>query len=97
MKNVQFRAKFVAGVVTHRGELAGELIDLIQNCAGRLILYKQRDLENIDGDTQAAARFRSGFKKDIYIALGWAGQLVAVRTRPFRIRYDAAGGSGGVR
>ena len=54
-------------------------------------------MENIDGDTpaQAAARFRSGFKKDIYIALaiGWAGQLVVVGTRPFKSRYDAAGGS----
>ena len=35
MHNVPFSADFVAGVVTHRGELAGELFDQIQNCTGR--------------------------------------------------------------
>ena len=39
--------------------------------------------------SKAAARFRSGVKKDIYIALaiGWAGQLMAVGSRAFRSQY----------
>ena len=68
----------VAAVVSHRGELAGELIDLIENFTGR---YKAnlRVVGDIDGLTpsQGAARYRDDFKASIFVALvrGWGQQI----------------------
>jgi hypothetical protein len=71
---------FVAGVVTHRGEMAGGLIDMFE---GVTLKYRsfQRQTDNLDGYTpaRAAALFRSSFKSSIFVALtkGWGMQLLA--------------------
>jgi hypothetical protein len=72
------QAKFVAAIMSHRGEMSGELIDLIE-CLSKRFKANERRSENIDGLTpsQATARFRADFKGRLYVALarGWALQL----------------------
>jgi hypothetical protein len=76
----QLPLKFVAGVVTHRGEMASELIDAIEYCTGR---FKAglRTCPDIDGHTppRAAAAFRTRFKHAlcVQIAGGFGRQLLA--------------------
>jgi hypothetical protein len=74
------KAKFVAAVMSHRGELCGGLIDLIETFAGRFKAI-QRVSENIDGLTpaQATACFRSDFKNALFVALakGWGMQILS--------------------
>ena len=74
------RLKFVAGVITHRCEMASELIDAIEYCTGR---YKARlrVTPHIDGLTpaKAAANYRTQFKTDLCVqmAKGFGRQLLA--------------------
>lgn len=76
----QLPLKFVAGVMTHRCEMATELVDSIEYCTGR---YKAglRVTPDIDGRTpaRAAASFRARFKQALcaQMVAGFGRQLLA--------------------
>ena len=76
----QLRLKFVAGVMTHRCEMAGELVDSIEYCTGR---YKAglRVVPDVDGraPAKAAASFRARFKQALCAQMvgGFGRQLLA--------------------
>jgi hypothetical protein len=71
--------RVVPAVVSHRGELASELIDLVERSAGRVKSAAIKSPNRVDGLTpvQAAAKFRSAFMTRIFVALvkGWGSQL----------------------
>jgi hypothetical protein len=77
------RVKFIPAIMSHRGELGGGLIDLIETCSARFKARERRQ-ENIDGYTpaQATAAYRSNFKSSLLVALakGWGAQLLSTGT-----------------
>ena len=76
-------ARFVAAAISHRGELAGELIDLIECLTKRAKAASLRS-PNLLGlsPSQTAAAFRSGLKDRLMVNLasGWGRQLIAAGT-----------------
>ena len=90
-------AKFVAGAMSHRGELASELIDLIEYFAGR-VKGEERGRIHLDGLTpaQASAKFRAGFKTRLFtgMATGW-GRQMTVAGLPCVSSYGRRVGNGG--
>jgi hypothetical protein len=82
--------------MSHRGELASKLIDLIEYFAGRL-KGDERGRINLEGLTpaQASAKFRAGFKARLFtgMATGW-GRQMAVAGLPCVSSYCRGGGQG---
>ena len=74
------RTKFVAAVLSHRGELAGGFMDLMEAITLKF-RRNERGNDNIDGlsPARASALFRSDFKAKVFVALtkGWGMQMLA--------------------
>ena len=76
-------AKFVAAAISHRGELAGELIDMIECLAKRAKAVSLRSPDLLGrSPSRVAADFRSGLKDRLMVnvASGWGRQLLAAGT-----------------
>lgn len=76
-------AKFVAAAISHRGEMAGELIDLIECLTKRAKAASLRSSSLLGlSPSRTAADFRSGLKDRLMVNLasGWGRQLLAAGT-----------------
>ena len=76
-------AKFVAAAISHRGEMAGELIDMIECLAKRAKAVSLRSPDLLGrSPSRVAADFRSGLKDRLMVnvASGWGRQLLAAGT-----------------
>lgn len=76
-------ARFVAAAISHRGEMAGELIDMIERLTMRAKTASLRSSSLLGlSPSQTTAVFRSGLKDRLMvnIASGWGRQLLAAGT-----------------